>query len=179
MGLITSYSDANLVIEEGLTVTYSRRLISGSWSWTSANVSGTYSYMQEYHRYATKAFRYVGMTYAAAKTCRDAMIKYFTRDIKIDVWDDSVMGGGWVTKSGGSILAASVSVTHDDACMYSVHVRVNEDDTHYTSQGSSFTPYTQFTNEQMRTYGSDAHGTADEKETVVTVSTSTDTTETT
>jgi hypothetical protein len=179
MGLITSYSDANLVIEEGLTVTYSRRLISGSWSWTSANVTGTYSYMQEYHRYATKSFRYVGMTYAAAKTCRDAMIKYFTRTIKIDVWDDSVMGGGWVTKNGGTILAATVTLTHDDACMYSVHVRVNEDDTHYTSQSAVVTPSLEFATEQQRTYGSDAHGTADEKETVVAISTSTDETETT
>lgn len=164
MGLITSYSDANLVIEEGLTVTYSRMKIGGQWSWVSANLSGTYYYANEYHRYATKSFRYVGMTYAAAKACRDAMIKYFTRTIKVDVWDDSVMGGQWVTKILGTQLMAEITLTHDDACMYSVHVRVHEDDVRYAKEGDAVSPESMFIYEQSRTYGSDAHGTADETE---------------
>ena len=164
MGLITQYSDANLVIEEGLTVTYSRMKIAGSWGWVSANMSGTYYYANEYHRYATKSFRYVGMTYDAAKSCRDAMISYFTRTVKTDVWDDSVTDGQWVTKTLGSLLMAEITLTHDDACMYSVHVRVHEDDVRYSKESDSFTPSTQFTAERFRTYGSDAHGAADETE---------------
>jgi hypothetical protein len=164
MGLITSYSDANLVLEEGLTVTYSRMKISGSWGWVSANLSGTYYYANEYHRYATKAFRYVGMTYAAAKTCRDKMVDYFTRTVRTDVWDDSVTDGQWLVKTLGSQLMTEITLTHDDACMYSVHVRVHEDDVRYTKEGDAVSPESMFTSEQARTYGSDAHGAADETE---------------
>ena len=164
MGLITQYSDANLVIEEGLTVTYSRRRVSGSWGWTAANMSGSYSAMIEHHRYATKSFRYVGMTYDAAKTCRDAMVKLFTRTIRESVWNDSATNGEWTVTTAGSQLCATVTITHDDACMYSVHVRVNEDDSRYRKVGDDLSDVLLFANEQLRTYGSDAHGTAAETE---------------
>ena len=164
MGLLNSYSPANLVVEEGLVVTYSRRKVSGQWSWVAANLSGTHYYMQEYHRYATKAFKYVGMTYAAAKTCRDAMISYFTRSTKIDAWDDSCVNGQWVSKDGGSMLMTSIALTHDDGCMWSVRVRVNEDDVHYSLEDDVMGYMTVFMSERLRTYGTDGAGDADEKE---------------
>jgi hypothetical protein len=164
MGLLTSYSAANLVVEEGLVVTYSRQKISGQWSWTSANMSGTHYYMNEYRRYATKSFKYVGMTYAAAKSCRDAMVKYFARSIKIDAWDDSCADGQWVSKDGGSMLMTTVTLTHDDGCMWSVRVRVNENDVHYSKEGEVSSYTSVFSSERTRSYGGDGNGGGDEKE---------------
>lgn len=164
MGLLTSHSAANLVVEEGLVVTYSRMKISGQWSWVSANLSGTYYYMNEYRRYATKSFRYVGMTYAAAKTCRDAMIKYFTRSVKVDVWDGSCTQGKWDSKDGGQVIMTSVTLAHDDGCMWSVRVRVNEVDVHYSLEDSVEDCKSVFAAECARAYGTDGAGAADEKE---------------
>ena len=164
MAWVNDYKNAACIVEEGLTVTYSRRKISGSWGWVSLNMSGSWSYMNEYHRYATKSFRYVGMTYDAAKACRDAMIDYFTRKIKIDVWDGSATNGTWVTKDGGELLMADISLTRGDADEWSVHVRVSEDDTRYTLPDQPFTAESQFVFEQSRKYWTDGNGVADETE---------------
>ena len=164
MGLLDSHSAANLVVEEGLVVTYSRQKISGQWSWVSGNMSGTHYYMNEYRRYATKSFKYVGMTYAAATSCRNAMISRFTRSTKIDAWDDSCTDGAWVSKDGGSILMTSIALTHDDGCMWSVRVRVNENDVHYSKEGEVSSYTSVFSSERSRSYGTDGAGNADEKE---------------
>ena len=66
MSLRTTDRDENIVVEEPLNVSYPTTLISGSWGYGSANVSGSYAWMREYHRYATKRYRYVGKTYKAA-----------------------------------------------------------------------------------------------------------------
>ncbi len=164
MGLLQKYGTHNLVIDEGLTVTYSRQKISGSWGWVSANMSGSYSWMNEYHRYATKSFRYVGMTYAAAKACQTAMIAYFERTTKINYWYDGCTDGEWKVEDGGSILMADVRLSHDAGCMWNVSVRVNENDVRYSRADESFAAKTQFVHERSRSYGPDAKGNADEKE---------------
>ena len=99
MSLKTSHSDANVVVEEALTVTYSQSVIQGSWGYTSANVSGYYTTMREVHRYARKSFRYVGMTFAAAKACRAAMVAKFARAYKTSYWDADTMGGAWSART--------------------------------------------------------------------------------
>ena len=165
MSLCTSYSDANVVIEEALTVTYSNTIIQGSWSYTSANVTGTYNTMREVHRYARKSFRYVGMTYAAAKTCRTAMVALFTRSFKTSYWQSDTMGGGWSDDTGGTIVMADVALTHDEGDAWSVHVRVNEDDVRFRLVSNGAYPNVLFATERTtRSYGTDGEGTTAEKE---------------
>ena len=159
-----TYSDANLVVEEALRVVYSKQNVSGSWSYVSANVSGYYNYMREFHRYATKSFRYVGMTHDAAKTCRNAMIKKFTRDVYASIWNGDSMGGSWTDSKMGEILMAEITLAHDEGDSWSVHVRVNEDDVRYRMANADTSVVLIFANEIHRTYGSNGEGEADETE---------------
>jgi hypothetical protein len=164
-----TYGDRNLVIDEALTVTYSKQLIQGSWGYTAANVSGYYNYMNEYHRYARKSFKYVGMKYATAVTCRDDMIKYFKREFYVDVWNGTVMGGQWDQTKGGEVLMADVSLVRDEGDSWSVHVRVNEDDVRYYMAGTTVRLKTVFSKARSRKYGTDGAGNADEVENDATV----------
>ena len=164
MALKTSYSDANIIVEEPLKVTYSTQVISGSWGWTSANVSGSYNRMRENHRYATKRFRYVGMTHAAALVCRDELIEKFTRDFKMSYWNGDAFGGEWLSMTGGTMVMADVSPEENEDGSYDVLVNVNEDDTKYTKVEVPFYPAISFATERLRAYGSDGHGTEDEVE---------------
>lgn len=161
-----TYGDRNLVIDEALRVTYSKTKISGAWGYVSANVSGSYSYMREFHRYATKSFSYVGMTYDVAKKCRDDMIERFTREFKQSIWNGDTMGGGWTDETAGETLMADITLVHGEGDEWRVHVRVNEDDVRYRLiSASEFTSYkTIFISERRRLYGSDGEGTADETE---------------
>lgn len=164
MSLLTSHSDTNVVIEEALTVTYSSSIVQGSWSSTSANVTVWYNTMREVHRYARKSFRYVGMTYAAAKACRDAMVTLFTREFKTSYWNSDTMGGGWNDEEGGTLPMADVSLTHDEGDAWSVHVRVNEDDVRFRRVSEGAYPNVLFAAERQRDYGTNGEGTAAEKE---------------
>ena len=140
MALKTSYSDANIIVEEPLNVTYSTQIISGSWGWTSSNVSGSYNRMRENHRYATKRFRYVGMTHSAALACRYDLIEKFTRDFKMSYWNGDAMGGEWLTMTGGTMVMAYVTPEENEDGSYDVLVNVNEDDTKYTKVEVPFYP---------------------------------------
>ena len=164
MALKTSYSDANIIVEEPLKVTYSTQVISGSWGWTSGNVSGSYNRMRENHRYATKRFRYVGMTHDAALACRDALIEKFTRDFKMSIWNGDAMGGEWMSINGGTMCMADVSPEENEDGSYDVLVNVNEDDVKYTKVEDPFYPSLDFAVERRRVYGSDGHGIGDEVE---------------
>ena len=164
MALKTSYSDANIIVEEPLKVTYSTQIISGSWGWTSANMSGSYTRMRENHRYTTKRFRYVGMTHAAALTCRDELIEKFTRNFNMSIWNGDVTDGEWVSMNGGAMVMADVSPEENEDGSYDVLVNVNEDDTKYSRVETPFYPNVAFATERLRTYGSDGHGTVDEVE---------------
>lgn len=164
MALKTSYSDANIIVEEPLKVTYSTQVISGSWGYTSANVSGYYTRMRENHRYATKRFRYVGMTHSAALACRDDLIEMFTRDFKTSIWNGDAMGGEWIEITGGTMCMADVSPEENEDGSYDVLVNVSEDDTKYTKVEVPFYPSVAFATERLRTYGSDGHGIEDEVE---------------
>lgn len=164
MSLRTTYSDENLVVEEPLSVSYSNTLISGSWGYTSLNVSGSYAWMREYHRYATKRFRYVGMTCDAAISCREELRRKFTRTILMHVWDGGSMDGSWNLISGGETCLADIRVEYDSADAYNVSVTFNEDDVRYSKPDQVLNYASLFYNERPRTYGSDAHGVEDETE---------------
>lgn len=164
MSLKTSHSDTNVVVEEALTVTYSQSIIQGRWGYTSANVSGWYSTMRELHRYARKSFRYVGMTYEAAKACRKEMVEKFTRTFKTSYWNADVMGGAWNEDEGGTVPMADVSLVHDDGDAWSVHVRVSEDDVRFRKVQEGYAYAVVFAAERQRGYGTDGEGEADEKE---------------
>ncbi|MBQ2630408.1 MAG: hypothetical protein IJG13_12085 [Kiritimatiellae bacterium] len=152
MALLTSHSSANLVIDSGLVVTYSKSLINGNWSYTSANVSGYYDYMWEIHRRARMSFRYVGMTKDAAESCKAAMIAAYTRAFKISIWDYSSMGGAWYDNSAGEMPMAEIAMSHNEDGSYDVVVNVNEDDTRMrkTSESTNYTLL--FSAERSRTY---------------------------
>ena len=154
MALIATFTrnGSNLVVDSGLVVTYSKSLVSGSWSWVSANVEGTYGYMMEYRRRARMSFRYVGMTKSAAESCRDAMISAYTRNFYMSVWDGTTMGGNWSTSSAGSQLMADVAMSHNDDGSYDVVVNVNEDDTRMSKVESPASYALAFVYERLRTY---------------------------
>ena len=152
MALLTSHSSANLVIDSGLVVTYSKSLVSGSWAYVSANVSGSYAYMMEYHRRARMSFRYVGMTEAAAAACKAAMISAYTRSFKISIWDDTSMGGSWSDNSAGEMPMSEIAMSHNDDGSYDVVVNVNEDDTRMRKTTESPSYATLFSSERSRTY---------------------------
>lgn len=137
MALRTSHSSANLVIDSALVVSYSRSLISGNWSYTSANVSSSYNYMMEYHRRARQSFRYVGMTKVAADSCKSAMVAKYTRSTYESIWDGDAMGGAWNTTASGEMLMAEVSASHNEDGSYDVVVNVNEDDTRMSKVGET------------------------------------------
>ena len=174
MGLIgengETYGDRNLVVEEALRVTYSQMIVNGSWGWVSGNMSGSYTQMREFHRYATKSFRYVGMTYEVAKTCRDDMIAKFSRVTFTSVWDANRVDGAWLSQENGYMPMADVSLVHDEGDAWSVHVRVNEDSVRYRHTGYNYDSYALyklfFGDETSWGYGSDGEGTADETEPV-------------
>lgn len=64
-----SWSDANKITSRELQIQY------------TSSYSGMYygSPCYEFHRIATKEYRYVGMTEAAAKACQDAKLAQYTR----------------------------------------------------------------------------------------------------
>ena len=154
MALIATFTrnGSNLVVDSGLVVTYSKSLINGNWSYTSANVSGYYDYMMEYHRRARMSFRYVGMTKAAAEACKAAMIAAYTRTSKMSLWDGTTMGGAWSDSSAGEMPMAEIATTHNEDGSYDVVVNVNEDDVRMRKTADSPSYSTLFSAERSRTY---------------------------
>ena len=140
------------MIDSALVVTYSKSLINGNWSYTSANVSGYYDYMWEIHRRARMSFRYVGMTKDAAEHCKDAMIAAYTRTSKTSIWDYSSMGGAWHDNSAGEMPMAEIAISHNEDGSYDVVVNVNEDDTRMRKTDSSTNYASLFYAERSRTY---------------------------
>jgi len=158
MSLRTSHSDDNLVIEEALVVNYSNAIISGSWTWESISVSGSYERMRECHRYARKSFRYVGMTYTAAAACKTDMITAFTRTFKNSFWNGATNQGAWNVMNAGTQLMADVSMVPSGGDAWDVAVRISEDDVRTMKVDDAYTYSTVFATEISREYGSNGHG---------------------
>lgn len=127
MGLLTTKPDKQLI--SGLVVTYSVRKITGSWSWTMLNVTTTIDEAWEYHRYAKCSYKYVGLSYSAAKTIATSLIGSYTRGFQITKWQsDGDEAGTFAVIDGGTKLQGDISINKMQGHMYEVVVNINEDD---------------------------------------------------
>lgn len=129
MGLLSTATAANRVTERALTVTYSKPRISGSWSWVDANVENTRTQAYEYHRYASCAYRYVGLDFLSALDAADAIRAKYTRAFKASEWHSGgEHAGTFQPLDMGTRLQGSVEVVRDRGHLYDVVVQVEEDD---------------------------------------------------
>lgn len=160
MSLFTTHSEANRVVDTGLLVTYSKSRISGSWTYGDyfGAASTTYNEMMEYHRRATKSYRYIAMTEEAAKICVKEMVELYTRSIKISGWNTNT--GTWSEHGGGNILMADIARQRNDDGSWDVLINVNEDDVRHEMIGRL--PPGFLTEQKLRDYD-------DEKEEVPTL----------
>ena len=164
MALLTTYTEANRVINTALTVTYSKRKIYGSWSYTNLNMQTTIGEAWEYSRHAVKSYTYVGMDYTTALACRSAMVALYARTTKVSEFSTSgATIGTFVTVDAGTQLMADIAVQHDDGGMYSVVVNVNEQDSR-TSTSGSLSPASLFSTENVRTYDGETADNVPEEE---------------
>lgn len=150
MALLTTYTAANRIILNGKT----RRITCGSPSDPllsaknaadgSITVSSDVWYEMICH--STASFAYVGMDLSAAKACRDAMIRKFTRGKKI--WEykttydpeTKVIKIGWVqSATGATVQEAEVDLTSMGGHMYQVTVQADCEDITMTTSPSSTT----------------------------------------
>ena len=130
MGLLTSWGAANRVIDQDLVKTYSRQRVYQDYTYVYgvAQLITIHS-VWEYHRRATKSYRYVGMDRDTANACAAAMVTKYTRATKISDWNATGEHAGTFSDiDGGTIQMAEVVVVHVAGCMYEVLVTVNEDD---------------------------------------------------
>ena len=149
MAIRTSYSSENLVIEIGLKIWNSNRLIHGNWTWESISVTGSFASMWEAHRYAQQSFRYVGMTKAAADACVEYLKGVYTRSIRSTRWSGAAYEGEWVREDGGTVIMAEISPTPNPDGSYDVVVNVNEDD---VNMGKTAAEAMDFDDEDEREY---------------------------
>lgn len=125
MALIQSYSAANRQVDEDLAVTYTKTRVYGSWSYASGTSIVTVYSVWSYTRTATKSYRYVGMTKAAANSCAEAIRQIYQRNTTVSEWGDT---DEFKDVDGGSIPMADVGVRHVDGDMWEVSVNVHESD---------------------------------------------------
>ena len=146
MALLTSYTAANRIILSGKT----RRITCGAPSDPTVSATksedGAFSVSTdvwyEMICHSTAGFAYVGMDYATAKQCRDAMIAKFTRTKSVWEYKTTVDGGtvkiGWVKSStGATVQEAEVNLTPTGGHMYEVTVQVDCEDVLMTTTPSS------------------------------------------
>lgn len=146
MALLTSFSAANKIILSGKT----RRITCGAPSAPTVSATkdedGTFSVSTdvwyEMICHSTASFAYVGMDYATAKACRDAMIAKFTRSKSVWEYKTTVSDGtakiGWVRAStGATVQEAEVNLTPTGGHMYEVSVQVDCEDIVMTTTPSS------------------------------------------
>ena len=153
MGLLTSWGAANRVIDQGLVKTYSRQRVYQDYTYVYgvAELITIHS-VWEYHRRATKSYRYVGMDRDTANACAEAMVAKYTRTTKVSDWNGSgELAGTFSEIDGGNIPMAEIAVVHVAGCMYEVHVTVNEDDMRLRVEIVS-NPKTLYSTENARDY---------------------------
>ena len=124
-----TYSDANLIIDADVDVTYRRGRKNGHWSYTSLNVTNHVYTVWSYVRVARGRYRYVNMTYAAAVKCAEQLKKLFTRNTYESVWQDEQGQphfGQFAQMSGGIMRSTGVHIYRIARDIYGVRVDVNE-----------------------------------------------------
>lgn len=150
MALLKTYSAANKIIINGKT----RRITCGAPSdpilsasnASDGSITVSSDVWYEMICHSTATFAYVGMDLAAAKNCRDAMIRKFTRSKKI--WEykttydpeTKVIKIGWVqSATGATVQEAEVDMTPMGGHMYQVTVQVDCEDVVMSTKPSSTT----------------------------------------
>lgn len=151
--LINSYSAANRVVDTALAIRYSKTRITGVWSFTNLSVTTTWTEAWSYMRTATKSYRYVGMTLAAARTCAAEMRTKYQRDTKYSKWSPNATTQEFKDESGGSMAMADVALNRVGGGMYEVVISVNETDSKIRLADAAFAGL--FAAENNRDYDED------------------------
>lgn len=148
MGLLTTYTDANKIVQSGKT----RRITCGTPSAPTVSatrdgdgaITVSTDVWYEMICHSTASFSYVGMDYATASRCRDAMISKFTRtkhvwEYKTTVDKDAgTVKIGWVKSStGATVQEAEIDLAPTGGHMYQVSVNVDCEDVVMTTTPST------------------------------------------
>lgn len=150
MSLLSSASTVNRVVDSDLIISYTRRLVTGSWTVaTSLSTSTTYTRAYEYTRSAAYSYRYVGMTLAAAQSKASDLVSLYTRATLLSDWDETT--GRFDTIDAGTLLMADISVQHTEGDAYDVVVNVREADSRMSLSGA-LSPSSLFPTENNRSY---------------------------
>lgn len=145
---------------EALTVTYSKKLVNRSYSYTSSfgnagsigTITKTINFVYEYHRYATRSYKYVGMSEEMAKNKLKSLIDTYNRQYWASWWNSSGANVGKFTDFVlGKKLQANIYAQRTKGCLYEVIVNINEDDTKFDVDGKT-APENLFKEENKRSY---------------------------
>jgi len=150
MGLLTTATADNRIVDRDLVITYSQKLVNGKWHWIYGLAEGDVWRAWEYRRFATKTYRYVGMDFDSAKTKAESILQSFTREYWISQFEYDSSGAHFYQYSGGIKPCATVSVNKMQGHMYEIIIQVNEEDVAYSTKIQN--PETVFAYEQSRTY---------------------------
>ncbi len=153
MALFARAAAENRVIDTALHVSYARRKVHGSWTYTSGTSLVTFYEAWEYTRTARKAYRYVGMDYDNAVAEAKRLETAYTRNTQESVLVTSGEGAGTFVETSdvASLCMADIAVQHDAGSMYTIVVSVNETDTKLRTN-PSFAFETLFAAERARGY---------------------------
>lgn len=129
MALLTTATATNRIIDQSLSVTYSKVRVTGSWSYTSGTSVITVNSAWEYTRRATMSLHYVGMTKAAADLAAAQFRENYERTIYSSYWKASAASlEHFDDESAGKLLMTDIAVVHDEGEAYSVVIQVSETD---------------------------------------------------
>lgn len=116
------WADSNKVTDEPLQIRYAAKY---GGSLGGRKLEGK---AYEYHRYATKTYRYVGMDERTARACAEAKLAQYTRVRFFWYWETmTTLNFSRELKSG-----ATVKARHTGGHLWSVEIQVNEDDVYYS-----------------------------------------------
>lgn len=152
MGLLTTATANNRVIDQALTVTYSKSMINGYWESSTGLTVNFWTTAYEYHRYATIQYRYVGMDYDSAMQAANNIRNQYTRSYWISEWQNSgTYSGTFRDLYCGKKIQGTVEVVKTVGHMYEIQVSINEDDTRLSLTGIEYFNV-MFANENARSY---------------------------
>ena len=152
MGLLTTATSDNRIVDQALTVTYSKRHLDGYWSASTGLTVNFWNTAFEYHRYATIQYRYVGMDYNSAIQAANNIRNQYTRNYWISDWQVSGRyAGTFRDLYCGKKIQGSVEVVKTVGHIYEIQVNINEDDTRMSLTGLEYFNV-MFQNENLRHY---------------------------
>lgn len=112
MGLLTTYDKSNRVVTNGKVLSYSKKMIPGSWTYETSPAS-TYTYYQawEFRRWCSKTYMYVGMDLTTATQCAQDAVAYYKRNSQTSFWNYyASTDGSFTPVVTGQIPMADVAI---------------------------------------------------------------------